>query len=94
MQEAIRAELKMDQYGGRVVTISQQTFVVYDVACVPCKFIENMKHARIEVLTDSSSLSGFILKISMKPDQTMRVVTVWTVLVFLFYVLSMQFHRI
>jgi len=98
MEKAIRTarELcRMDLYGGRVQVVPDlRTFIIYDVAHLPHDFVKRMHGTNIEVVAEPTSLSGFVVRVTMKPDKWARVLAVWVVLVWLFYFVSTRMQNI
>ena len=69
----------MDTRGGRVhVWPDLCTCLVYDVAKIPDALLTKLKtmHARVDVLADTCSLSGFVVRVRIRNTSNSRVVVI------------------
>jgi hypothetical protein len=73
----IREQCQMDRLGGRVHVMDDlRTCVVYDVSHVSSRLVEKLQAcAHVEIFAESTSLSGYVLRITLKPNKVKRVVT-------------------
>ena len=78
----IRERCNMDRLGGRVhVLDDMRTCLVYDVAYLPGNLLDRLSQVgHVEVIAESTSLSGFVVRVTMKPSKTRRVITTAAVL--------------
>jgi len=71
----IRELCQMDVCGGRIQLMDSLTSCeVYDVAYFPNELIERLGRAHIEVIAESTSLSGFVVRVTLKTDRFARCV--------------------
>jgi len=71
----IREYCQMDVCGGRIhVQSDMKTCDVYDVAYFPNELIERLARAHVEVISETASLSGFVVRVTLKPDRFARFV--------------------
>ena len=85
---------KMDLYGGRVQVVGTSGLVLYDVAHVPHELLDVFRGAKVDIVSESTSLSGFVVRIALRQDKTMRVLAAWTVLAWLFYLMSTRIQGV
>lgn len=80
----IKESCRMEQFGGRVdVLDDMRTCLVYDVAYFPDDLVDKLKnthHAWIEIMSDTTSLSGFVVRVTIRPNKMARVVVTGTAL--------------
>ena len=89
MARVVREVCKMDMYGGRVQVVPHfDALLVYDVAHVPPELAERLRGARMEIISESTSLSGFVLRITKRRDKSLRVFVAWLLISWLFYLVS------
>lgn len=85
----IREVCKVDAYGGRIQVVpSFHALLVHDVAHVPPELFERLRGNRIEIISESTSLSGFVMRVTKRRDKSLRVVLAWVVISWLFYLVS------
>ena len=93
--EEVRDICKMDTYGGRIsVRQDFNSLTVWDVAHVPPELVERLRGARVEVLAESTSLSGFVIRITLRRDKRARVLAAWVLLAWLFYFVSSRIQAV
>lgn len=89
----IREVCKTDAYGGRVQVVpSFNALLVHDVAHIPPELFERLKGTRIEIISESTSLSGFVMRVTKRRDKSVRVLLAWVVISWLFYLVSSRIH--
>ncbi len=89
MARVIREVCKIDAYGGRVQVVpSFHALLVHDVAHVPPELFEKLRGARIEIISESTSLSGFVMRVTQRRDKSIRVMLAWLAISWLFYLVS------
>ena len=85
---------KMDAYGGRVhVVPDMQTLLLYDVAYVPHDFVDRMRGCKVEIVAETTSLSGFVVRVTRRSSKVVRVMAAWVVMAWLFYFASTRLHH-
>jgi len=76
--QLIRECCRMDQLGGRVhVVDDMRTLLVYDVAHFPAELVAKLKlfrGASVEVLAETTSLSGFVVRVRVSKRRNKLVV--------------------
>jgi hypothetical protein len=78
----IREDCNMHKYGGRIhVVDNMKTCIVYDVAQFPSELMDKLlRSTYVEILAESTSLSGYVVRLTLRPNKTTRVVTTAAVL--------------
>lgn len=73
----IREQCQMDRLGGRVqVMDDMHTCVVYDVGHFSSRLLDSLQaRAHVEIFSESTSLSGYVVRVTLKPSKVRRVVT-------------------
>lgn len=72
----IKTSCDFERNGGRVhVCSDMQTCMVYDVCYFPDELITNLKkyNAKIEILAESTSLSGYVMRLTLRSHAHFRV---------------------
>jgi hypothetical protein len=79
---SIREQCNVGQLGGRIhVLDDMRTCIVYDVAYLPGHLLDKLSQvSHVEVLAESTSLSGFVVRVTLRPSRARRVVTTAAVL--------------
>ena len=93
MARTIREVCRTDAYGGRVQVVpSFNALLGHDVAHVPPELFEKLRGARIEIISESTSLNGFVMRVTKRRDKSIRVILAWVVISWLFYLVSSRIH--
>lgn len=73
----IREQCQMDRLGGRVQVMDDlRSCVVYDVGHFSSRLMERLQGlGHVEVLAETTSLSGYVVRITLKQSKVTRVVT-------------------
>lgn len=92
----IKERLRMDELGGRVEVYDMTSCMVYDTAYFPDDLIDTLKHSHgawVEVMSNTCSLSGFVVRVTLRSRKTTRVVVTGTLIACMCAIVAQSIRR-